>query len=53
LSRCTYVVLDEADRMLDAGFAPEIRYIVSHTNKQRQTLMFTATWPMAVQVTPF
>jgi len=49
VERCTYCVLDEADRMLDAGFAPEIRYIMSFTHKQRQTLMFTATWPMAVQ----
>jgi len=49
LDRCTYVVLDEADRMLDAGFAPEIRHIVGQSHKQRQTLMFTATWPMSVQ----
>jgi len=49
MDRVTYLVLDEADRMLDQGFAPEIRYIVSYIRKQRQTLMFTATWPMQVQ----
>jgi len=49
LDRITYAVLDEADRMLDQGFAPEIRYILGCTRKDRQTLMFTATWPMSVQ----
>ncbi|XP_049933276.1 DEAD-box ATP-dependent RNA helicase 5 isoform X2 [Nymphaea colorata] len=42
------MVLDEADRMLDMGFEPEVRAIVSQTNSKRQTVMFSATWPLAV-----
>ncbi|KAH6674068.1 ATP-dependent RNA helicase dbp3 [Halenospora varia] len=49
LSRATYVVLDEADRMLDKGFEEEIRKIINTTAKERQTLMFTATWPESVR----
>ncbi len=49
LSGVTYVVLDEADRMLDLGFEPHIRAIVSQTRADRQTLMFSATWPPAIQ----
>ena len=45
----TYLVLDEADRMLDLGFEPHIRTICSHIRCDRQTLMFSATWPTAVQ----
>ncbi|KAJ9529210.1 hypothetical protein QJQ45_007869 [Haematococcus lacustris] len=49
LREVTYLVLDEADRMLDLGFEPEIRAICSTVRSDRQTLMFSATWPSAVQ----
>ncbi|KNG50538.1 atp-dependent rna helicase dbp3 [Stemphylium lycopersici] len=49
LSKADYVVLDEADRMLDKGFEEAIRQIISQTPKKRQTLMFTATWPQSVR----
>ncbi|KAL6702967.1 RNA-dependent ATPase [Coniothyrium glycines] len=49
LSKVQYVVLDEADRMLDKGFEEAIRQIISQTPRDRQTLMFTATWPPSVR----
>ncbi|WVZ62783.1 hypothetical protein U9M48_012485 [Paspalum notatum var. saurae] len=42
------MVLDEADRMLDLGFEPEVRAILSQTSSARQMAMFSATWPLAV-----
>mmetsp|Transcript_8975 Transcript_8975/g.13368 ORF Transcript_8975/g.13368 Transcript_8975/m.13368 type:complete len:290 (-) Transcript_8975:102-971(-) len=49
LKRVTYLVLDEADRMLDMGFEPQMRKIVSQIRPDRQTLMWSATWPKEVQ----
>ncbi|MBL0720680.1 DEAD/DEAH box helicase [Piscinibacter sp. Jin2] len=44
LSQVEYVVLDEADRMLDIGFLPDLQRILSYLPKTRQTLLFSATF---------
>ncbi|KAH8704694.1 putative ATP-dependent RNA helicase [Talaromyces proteolyticus] len=50
LGKVKYLVLDEADRMLDKGFEQDIKEIVGTMPvSKRQTAMFTATWPVAVQ----
>lgn len=49
LSAIEYLVLDEADRMLDIGFYDDIMEIISHLPKKRQTLMFSATFPTDVE----
>lgn len=44
LARTSILILDEADRMLDMGFAPQLSKIMQFVPKARQTLLFTATW---------
>ena len=50
LSGLEYLVLDEADRMLDMGFLPDIRRVLRHVPKPKQTLFFSATMPPPIEV---
>ena len=49
LQRVTYVVMDEADRMYDMGFAPQISAILAAVRPDRQTVLFSATFPKSVE----
>lgn len=49
LRNCTYLVLDEADRMLDMGFEKDIRTIVKQIRPDRQFTMWSATWPKDIR----
>jgi superfamily II DNA/RNA helicase len=50
LDAIQHVVLDEADRMADMGFLPQVEWILRHTNRKHQTLLFSATLDGAVKV---
>ncbi|KAG2698015.1 hypothetical protein I3760_07G131200 [Carya illinoinensis] len=50
LRRVTYLVMDEADRMFDMGFEPQITRIVQNIRPDRQTVLFSATFPRQVEV---
>lgn len=49
LERVTYVVADESDRMYDMGFAPQISAVLAAVRPDRQTVLFSATFPKAVE----
>ncbi len=49
LSHVEYLILDEADRMLDMGFSDDIMHIVSYLPKERQTILFSATLPPKIR----
>lgn len=50
MPRIRMVVLDEADRMLDMGFEPQVRRILARISRERQTLLFSATMPRQMEL---
>jgi ATP-dependent RNA helicase DDX46/PRP5 len=50
LARVSYLIIDEADRMFDMGFEPQIARIINNIRPDRQTLLFSATFPPAVEM---
>jgi len=49
LRRITYIVLDEADRMFDMGFEPQVMRVMDNCRPDRQTVMFSATFPRQME----
>jgi len=49
LRRVSYVVLDEADRILDMGFEPQIKFMLERCKADKQTVMFSATFPRSIE----
>ena len=49
LRRITYLVLDEADRMFDMGFEPQVMKVIDNTRPDRQLVMFSATFPRSME----
>ena len=49
LQRVTYLVLDEADRMFDMGFEPQVRSICNHVRPDRQCMLFSATFKKKIE----
>ncbi|XP_027091432.1 DEAD-box ATP-dependent RNA helicase 20 isoform X1 [Coffea arabica] len=50
LSRISFIVLDEADRMLDMGFEPQMREVMQNLPQKHQTLLFSATMPVEIEM---
>jgi len=48
LSKCAFVVMDEADKLLSPEFQPIVEELIGHVSKERQILMFSATFPVTI-----
>lgn len=49
MNRVSYIVLDEADRMFDMGFEPQVSQILLNVRQDRQVVLFSATFPEKVE----